>query len=264
MENNENLVTEEIVTENTEQTAEETPKTYTQEEVDGLMGKRIARNTAKIRREYERKNAQTDELLDILKTGTGEETVEGMISKFKGFYTDQFKKKGMEFSVPNGRNSDYNDSDVKILGKADADEIIRYGDEEAAEEFDRLEKLGTKMSKREQETFRILAEHLHGSEMGRELAKIGVTKEEYNSQEFKDFAAKFDRNTPIADVYNIYRQTKPKKEITTMGSMKNTVSDNNAIKDYYSPEEAKKFSVKDYDKNPALFEAVKKSMLKWK
>lgn len=257
MENNENLVAEEVIaTENTEQTVEETPeeKKYTQKEVDEIVGKRIARNTAKIRKEYDRKYGDLEE---TLRAGTGKQTVEEMTDTFRDFYS----KKGVQFS----QKPDYSDVDVKILGKADADEILRYGDEEAAEEFDRLEQLGTKMTKREQETFRILAEHLHGSEMGKELAKIGVPKEESNSKAFRDFAAKFDAKTPITEVYSIYQQTqKPKKEIKTMGSMKNTVSDNNAIKDYYSPEEAKKFSVKDYDKNPALFEAVKKSMLKWK
>ena len=49
-----------------------------------------------------------------------------------------------------------------------------------------------------------------------------------------------------------------------MGSMKNTDSADNSVKDYYSPEEAKKFSVEDFNKNPALFEAVKKSMQKWR
>ena len=258
MENNENLVTEEIVTENTEQTVEETPKTYTQEEVDGLMGKRIARNTAKIRKEYERNNAKYEDLVNTLKAGTGKESIDELIDTFRDFYT----KKGIQ--IQSQKTPEYSAKDMEILAQAEADELIRLGDEEVAEEFERLESVGTKMTAREQAVFKLLAEHLHGSEMGRELAKIGVTKDEYNSKDFKEFAAKFDKKTPIADVYNIYRQTKPKKEITTMGSMKNTVSDNNAIKDYYSPEEAKKFSVKDYDKNPALFEAVKKSMLKWK
>jgi hypothetical protein len=258
MENNENLVTEEIVTENTEQTAEETPKTYTQEEVDGLMGKRIARNTAKIHKEYERKNAQYEDLVNTLKAGTGKESVEELIDTFRDFYT----KKGIQ--IQDRKSADYSAKDMEILARADAEDILRYGDEEAAEEFDRLEKLGTKMTKREQETFRILAEHLHGSEMGRELAKIGVTKEEYNSQEFKDFAAKFDRNTPITDVYNIYRQTKPKKEIKSMGSMRNNVPDTNMVKDFYTYEEAQKFTKADFDKNPALYQKVIDSMAKWK
>lgn len=261
MENNENLVAEEVIaTENTEQTAEQTPeeKKYTQKEVDEIVGKRIARNTAKIRREYERNNAQYEDLVNTLKAGTGKESVEELNDTFRDFYT----KKGVQ--IESKKPAEYSAKDMEILARAEADELIRLGDEDVAEEFDRLESVGTKMTAREQAVFKLLAEHLHGSEMGKELAKIGVPKEEYNSKEFKEFAALFDPKTPITKVYETYRQTKPKKEIKTMGSMKNTVSDNNAIKDFYSPEEAKKFSVKDYDKNPALFEAVKRSMLKWK
>ena len=51
---NENLVTE--VTENVENTTEETPKTYTEAEfnakLDEVLGKKIARKEAKIRKEY--------------------------------------------------------------------------------------------------------------------------------------------------------------------------------------------------------------------
>ena len=61
-------------TENVEQTTEETPiKTYTQEEVDAIVGKRVARNEAKIRKEYDRKYSG---LTDVLKAGTGKESVE--------------------------------------------------------------------------------------------------------------------------------------------------------------------------------------------
>jgi hypothetical protein len=49
-----------------------------------------------------------------------------------------------------------------------------------------------------------------------------------------------------------------------MGSMKSTTPDRNSVKDYYSPEEAKKFSREDLRNNPALFEAIEKSMQKWK
>jgi hypothetical protein len=90
-----------------------------------------------------------------------------------------------------------------------------------------------------------------------------VTKDVYNSLEFRDFAGKLNSNTPITDVYNIYRQTQPKKEIKPMGSMKNHNSGDNGVKEYYSFEEAKKFTKQDFDKNPALYAAVTKSMTKW-
>ena len=49
-----------------------------------------------------------------------------------------------------------------------------------------------------------------------------------------------------------------------MGSMKNNTADNNAVKDFYSYEEASKFTKKDFDKNPALLKAVEASRSKWK
>ena len=96
------------------------------------------------------------------------------------------------------------------------------------------------------------------------LANSVIAKEYYNSAEFNEFRKKFNSNTPITDVYDIFRKTQPKKEIRTMGSMKNSNSGDSAVKDFYTPEEARKFSKKDYDNNPALFAAVEKSMLKWK
>ena len=75
---NENLVTE--VTENvetaTEETVEqvETPvKTYTEAEVDAIVGKKLARNSAKIRKEFEKKYG---DLENVLRAGTGKENVE--------------------------------------------------------------------------------------------------------------------------------------------------------------------------------------------
>ncbi len=250
MNENENLVVE--TTENTEQTAEQTQaKTYTQEEVNEIVGKRIARREAKIRKEYERKYG---DLETTLKVGTGKETVEEINETFRDFYA----QKGIEMP----KKDEYSPRDTEILAKAEAEEIIRNGEEE--EEFERLEALGSKMTKREQETFRILAEHLQNAETGRELAKLGVSTDVAESREFKEFAAKFNPKTPIADIYNIYQQTQPKKQYKTMGSMKNTATDDSGVKDYYSIEEARQFTVDDFKRNPALQAAVEKSMQKWK
>lgn len=254
MNEKENLVAEEVAAENAVQTAEETPaqKTYTQEEVNAMMQKRIARTEAKIRKEYR----GHDDLVKTLEAGTGTHGVSELNEAFNNFY----KSKGLQMP----EKPVYSDTDEEVLAKADADEIIRYGDEEAAEEFSRLEKLGAKMTRREQKTFRILAEHLQNGEMGRELSKIGVSEDVYNSKGFKDFAAKFNSKTPITEVYNIYQQTQPKKEIKTMGSMKNTVSNDSAVKEFYTPEEARRFTKADLDKNPAIMKAIETSMLKWK
>ena len=85
----------------------------------------------------------------------------------------------------------------------------------------------------------------------------------YNSKEFNDFASKFGSNTSITEIYEIYNKMQPKKEIRTMGSLKNTTQTDTGVKEFYSRDEALKFTKKDFDNNPELFKAVEKSMLKW-
>ena len=253
MENNENFVTEEV-TENVEQTTEQTPKTYTQEEVDAIVGKRLARKEARIRKEYDRKYG---ELEDVLKAGTGKQNVEELTDTFRGFY----EQKGIKIK----KNPDYTDADIEVLARAEAAEFINAGYEDVVEEVDRLAELGAQgMTAREKAVFKVLAEHRQNAERTRELSSIGVTEDVYNSAEFKDFASKFNSNIPITDVYNIYKNQQPKKQIQTMGSMKSTPAADSGVKEFYTVEEARRFTKADYDKNPALFAAVERSMQKWK
>ena len=252
MENIENVVTEQVA--EVEQIAEQPVKTFTQEEVDEMVGKRLARREAKIRKEYDRKYGQLEE---VLRAGTGKENVEEMTDTFRQFY----QKKGIQFP----QKPAYSDSDIEVLANAEAAEIIRGGFEEVVEEVDRLASLGVEnMTPREKKVFKALAEHRQNTERGKALSQMGVTQEEYSSKEFQDFARKFSSTTPITEVFDIYRKTQPKKEIKTMGSMKNTDSTDNGVKDFYTPEEVRKIPRSEYYKNPALQKAVEDSMLKWK
>lgn len=259
---NENLVTE--VTENvetaTEETVEqvETPKVYTEEEFNQKfnegVGKKLARQEAKIRKEYEKKYGG---LMDVLRAGTGKESVEEVRDTFAQFY----ESKGMYKPT---QEPTYSEKDIEVLAKADADTAIGYGNEEVEEELDRLTNIGfDNMTARDKAYYKVLAEHYKTTERQKELSKIGVTEDVYNSKEFQDFANKFAANTPIADVYNIYKKTQPKQEFKTAGSMKSNSADNGGLKDYYSFEEAQKFSKKELDENPKLFEIIKQSMPKW-
>jgi hypothetical protein len=254
---NENLVTE--VTENvetaTEETVEvvETPKTYTQEEVNQMVGKRLARQEEKIRKEYNRKYG---ELENVLRAGTGVDDVSEMANTFRSFY----EQKGIE--IP--KEPKYSSKDIEILAKAEANELINSGFDEVIEEADRLNELGVEnMSPREKALFVELTNHIKTHDTNIELEKMGVGRDVYDSAEFQEFASQFNSNVPIADIFKYYNQSKPKKEIKTMGSVKNTTVDS-GIKDYYSPEEAKKFSLKDLQSNPALADAIERSMTKWK
>ncbi len=252
MENNENLVTEQV-TENVEQTTEQTPKLYTQEEVNSIVGKSKARTRAKIEKEYQQKYG---DLETVLKAGTGKENVQEMTDTFRDFY----QKKGI--TIPNKPN--YSDRDIEVLARAEAAEIINAGFDEVVEEVERLSELGVaNMTARDKAMFKTLAEYRQKTERSNELARIGVTEDVYNSPEFTDFAAQFNSNTPIGTIYDMYRKMNPQKEVKTMGSMKSSTPPDNGVKDFYSRDEALKFTEKDYAKNPALYEAVRKSMTKW-
>lgn len=256
---NENLVTEEV-TENVEKPTEEpqveepAEKTYTQSELDDIVGRRLARNSAKIRKEYDK---EYGELVDVLRAGTGKESVTDIKNSFAEFY----ESKGVKLP----EKPIYSDKDIEVLAKSDAAEFIDSGYEEVVEEINRLADIGiNNITPREKAYLKVLAEHQQKTERQKELSKIGVTENVYNSEEFQKFANQFNSNTPIADIYNIYSKTLPKKEIKPMGSMKHEPTKDTGVKDYYSYEEANKFTVEDFNKNPALYEAVKKSMLKWK
>lgn len=253
MENNENFVTEEV-TENVEPTTEQTPKTYTQEEVNDIVGKRLARQETRIRKEYDRKYSGLE---DVLKAGTGAESVEDAQDRLTKFW----QSKGVK--LPEKPN--YSQKDIETLAQAEANNIISAGFEEVVDEVDRLTKVGVaNMTPSEKALFKVLAEHRQEAERVQKLASIGVTEDVYNSPEFKTFASQFNPNTPVENIYGLYAKTQPKKDIKPMGSMKNTDSGDNGIKDYYSFEEAKKFTKADFDKNPALYDAVRNSMAKWK
>jgi hypothetical protein len=252
MNENEQIVSEqpEVV----EPVTEQPPKTYTQEEVDAIVGKRLSRQEAKLRKETERTYGG---LMEVLRAGTGKETVEEVTDTFSQFY----QQKGIQIN----KKPTYSEQDVAILAKAEAEEIIRAGYEEVVDEVERLTQVGfDNMTPREKKVFKALAEHRQAAERGRELSKLGVTEDVYNSKEFTDFAGKFSPTTPIADVYDIYRKTQPKKEIRTMGSMKSSGGTDANVKDFYTPEEARKFSPKYLDEHPEVEAAIKKSMPKWR
>ena len=174
MEDNKELVTD--VTENVEQTTEEMTteedvntvdeatvdeatveeesveeKLYSEDElnkrVNELLAEKLGKKTAiierKLRKEYDSKYG---DLENVLRAGTGEDTIEGITDKFKGFY----KQKGI--NIP--QRSNYSENDLKILANAEADDIISSGFDEVVEEVDRLAEMGLdNMSPREKIVF---------------------------------------------------------------------------------------------------------------
>lgn len=239
--------------ENVEQPTEQTPKMFTQDEVNDIVGKSKARERAKITKQFEREYGG---LVDVLKAGTGKESVE----ELKDTFTDFYSKKGIQLR----KTPEYTDSDLEVLAKADAQEFINAGYEDVVEEVERLTNIGFEnMTARDKKLFAALADHRQNMERSRELSKIGVTEDVYTSKEFKDFASQFKAGTPVTEIYKIYEKTQPKPDIKPMGSMKSNASASNGLKDFYTPEEAKKFTMKELRDNPALEQKLIESMQRW-
>lgn len=262
---NENLVTE--VTENVEETTEETinqseeevpviqkdtEETYTRKQVDDMIAKKLARKEAKIRKEYEKKYSGLE---NVLKAGTGKDDINDITSDL----TDYYRKHGID--IP--ETSNYSDSDIRALGRIDAEEIINDGFDEVVSEVDRLASLGAdKMTPREKATFKELADFRQREESKRELKSKGINEDILESKEYKNFTSKLNPNMSEIEKFDMYKQFQP-KQAEVMGSMSNKSSGDSGIKDFYTRDEALKYSREDLDKNPALFKAIEKSMLKW-
>lgn len=236
---------------------QEPEKIYTEEEfnrkLDEVLSRKIARSNARIRKDYERKYGQLE---TVLRAGTGKDDVGEITADFRQFY----EGRGVRIPEPGA----YSQRDMEVLAQAEADEVIKSGLDDVIEEVDRLAGVGAaNMTPREKLVFTALAGYRQKAERANELAKLGVSKEVYSGREFTEFAGKFNPDTPVAEIYEMYSKLRPKKETKTMGSMRNAGPKETGVKDFYTRDEALKFTKKDFDRNPELFKAVERSMRKW-
>lgn len=276
MENNENVVlegtenveeqaTEELVdgakvTTEAVETVEE--KLYTQadldkmvnEKLDALLPKKLERAKAKLSREYEDKLSRVE---TVLNAGLGTKNLDEATDKLTDFYT----KKGIK--IPD-RQPTYSKRDMELLANAEADDIIKAGYEEIVYEVDRLADKGlSNMSEREKLVFKKLAEERQLQEATTELSRLGVGKDILEDDNFKEFSNKLNPNLSLTEKYEMYAKLNPKPKVKPIGSMKGDTTPTNEVKDFYSYEESLQFTKADFDKNPALFKAVERSMRKW-
>lgn len=271
LEENENLVEEETTENAEEQTAEEIvedngevnedteekveepqeqEKVYTEEEfnnkLDEILAKKIARKEAKIRREYERKYGEAE---NILKAGLEKDTFEDAVDELKNFYTE----KGVQ--IPKYEPSP---REAEILADAEAREIIDSGYDDIVEEVDRLAKIGVdNMTPREKRLFQNLAKERKSIEESKELASIGVGNEIREDKDFINFSKNLNPELSIKDKYEMYLKFKPKKEVRKLPSMESGAA--SKVKDHYTAEEIALLTDKDLD-NPQVWEAVRRSM----
>ena len=257
-ENVDDLTTEELVDGAVEsegqepvQNTEPAVETFTKEQVDEMIAKKLARKEAKIRKEYDRKYGNLE---NVLRAGTGESDIDKITDAFTNFYET---KKGIQ--IP--KTPQYSDRDMEYLAERDANEIIEAGYDEIADELNRLSELGTdNMTKSDKVIFLKLKQEADRITNERELKSIGVSE---LPDDFKDFSNKLNPNLSMKEKYEMYVKLNPTKKGEPIGSMKSNTVKDNGVKEFYTYEEASRFTKADYDKNPALFKAVENSMSKW-
>jgi hypothetical protein len=257
-ENVEEQPTEEVVEGNVEPTNEEIEqvsepiKTYTDAEVDEIIKKKLYRQEQKLTREFNKQMSSYKRAEEVLNAGLGTSNIEEATSNLAKFY----KEKGI--TIPDERPN-YNEFDMEAGAEKEAKSIIDSGYEDIVEETNRLAELGLdNMSKRDKIIFSVLSSEREKIENEKEIASLGVPKEELESNEFKTFSNKYP-SLSLKDKYELYSQLKPRKNENKMGSMKNMAA--SKVKDYYSLEEISKLSEDDLN-DPQIWNAVRNSMTK--
>lgn len=244
-------VSEETTEEEVVETEEPQERLYTKEEVDKIKVRTKRRIEDKVRREYERKYGRAE---TVLKAGLQKDDFEEAVNELENYYTQEGVR------IPEFK---YSQRDTEILAKAEADEIIDSGYDDIVEEVDRLASIGVdNMSDRDRIVFQKLAEERKRVEEEKELASLGLGKDA-DTTEFKEFSKKLNPELSMKDKYEMYLKFKPSPKVETIGSMKNTKADDKGVKEFYTRDEALKFTKQDFDRNPALFKAVENSMSKW-
>ena len=229
-------------------------KKYSDEELDAIIKRKLARQESKLRREYENKYSRLE---TVVNAGLGTENVQEATQQLEDFYA----KKGV--NIPKTR--EYSEEETNLLANAEADEIIKsYTFKELVDEVDSLANIGVEnMTKRDKIVFMKLAQERQKQEENKDLLSLGINKKDIEDDEFKEFTSKLNPELSLKEKYEMFLKMKPEKQIKKMGSMKSNTTKSNGVKDFYTYEEATKFTKEDFDKNPALFKAVENSMQKW-
>ena len=219
-----------------------------EEEVNSIVENRVARERKRMERENKETLSQYQELAYLNQQGLKTNNLNETLDKTREFYG----KQGIKY-VPNN-------ADDEIVGKYYANEIISESDS-----IDDLESEARKISKKQNLSTRdeVVLKNINDEITNRkrisELKSIGVDEAEYTSDEFKKFESHFTKDTPIKEVYELYRlKHTTEKPVANPGSMKSVAGKEK--KGFISEAEYDRMTDKEIDENLDL---IKKSMEKW-
>lgn len=238
------------------ETEEEKPqgRYVTEDELNEIVDKRVARKMSKLDKELS-KYKDTD---NVLKKALQVKDDEDVNEKLREYYENN----GIEVPIRQ-YNYGLSSREIEAIANLEANDIIEEGNDAMINEANRLASIGYQnLNEKERFVFNKLAETLTNEKNKTELKSLGAKEEILSNNEFKNFMQKFNSNVPIKEIYEMYMSNKPKPKVENPGSMKNR-QEQNAVKEFYTKEEARKFSIEDLNKNPKLVQAIEKSMLKW-
>ncbi len=236
----------------------EDTKSYSQQEVDemkakweGNFQKKLDKAISRKMRAYDDEEFKKDQLIDVLKKQTNQSSLDGLL--------DMSEK---QYGVTISRTRS-NKNDDKVLGKYDAKEILDAQDDEYVnQEFNRLANVNRTV--REEETYSELNNYLQNKKVTekrlKEIKENGLDEDIVDSEEFKSFSEKFNKDTSIKDIYDMYEKingTKKQKPFSA-GSLKD-IDSKKAPDEFFTIEEFNALTDEDL-KNDKIYEKAMKSM----
>lgn len=243
---------------NTEDDIEKRIEEEVNKRFEAKVKERLKRDRNKREREYAKELSKYKQLGNVIQAGMEVDNIDDAISRASSYYKEQ----GIE--IPEFRDS-YNDRQQERLAKLDAQDIIELGKEEMETEANKIANIPPeKRTPYEKSMFDELCKKLSSLKDVDDLKSKGYKTDILETKEFKDFRNQFNFNTPISTIYEMYNKINGQKveQPASPGSAKTNTTDNQ-IREDYTPEEVSRFTDADYDSNPKLEEAVRKSMLKW-
>ena len=225
-----------------------------QEEFNQMTKNRLDRKD----REFERTLSKYRDVEEVLKSTLGAKDIDEANIKLRKAYEEQ------GVTLPDVYKPGLSSREIEILAKEEAKEFIEDGYDSMVNEANRSASKGyNNMNEREKIVFTTLGDEITKERDRKELLSIGAKEELLKDKEFINFRNQFVSNVPIKTIFALYKGTQLKPKVENPGSMKN-ITTTQDVKDFYTFEEASKFTNEDYDKHPGLFEAVEKSSYKWK
>lgn len=252
---------------NVEETEQQDTKTYSEEELQSKLeelrtqmkednqkawNKRWGQEKAKMEREFAKQN----EAVNLFMQQTNTNNVDDLLNY-------SYEQYGVE--RPKNQRSQ---EDEMILGQYDAKSILELDDDFIEEEAERLSNL--KRNAREDATFmelgRYLTEKKEKAQLEKEIKESGIDESLLNNQDFKDFRSKFNKETSLADIVNIYSSTqkapveKKQKPFSAGSSTGKVIKEES---EFFTEDEFMALTAEDL-KNPKIYEKAMKSRYNFK